>query len=148
MYLYYLYVQLILDFIYTTLFFVGGDFCDSMPPSLEKNGAAFACGFMRIASVVLMTIFFIVSCYCVATVWSYCEDLKVGGGGAGLPDLARYAEEQPLRKKMQQQYDSLFPNSAANITANEHSAVGPAFGGSNRIFKGVYHETDYPPPRN
>merc|ERR1719373_1072490 len=100
---------------------------------------------MRVTSVALTLVLFFVVAYCMFVVWSYCEDLKVGGGKKGLPLLARYAEEEPVRKKLQKSYDSLLPaNPAAAIIAHDQNVGGPSFGGGKRIFSGRYHETSFP----
>merc|ERR1719163_2129771 len=79
------------------MWMASGDTCSNMPHSLRKHGAAFACGFIRIASVALTAMVSVVFGYACYTVYSYCEDLKAGGSGKGLDQLMQYQEEQKMR---------------------------------------------------
>lgn len=150
LYLYYLYASLCVDIPFALADIVAADACgeDNMPRSLRKHGAAFACGFMRIASVAVVIMTMVIWLYATYTIWSFCEDLKVGGGGAGFPLLQQYADEQPIRKKLQKEYNSIFAGTAAQTIAQRENAhnTGHEFSGSTRIFKGHFHETQFPPP--
>mmetsp|Transcript_41493 Transcript_41493/g.65813 ORF Transcript_41493/g.65813 Transcript_41493/m.65813 type:complete len:240 (+) Transcript_41493:97-816(+) len=150
LYLYYLVACLCIEIPFALSFLISADSCadDNLPRSLRRHGAAFACGFVRIFTVFMTAAMIVVSCYCAYTIWSYCEDLKVGGGGAGFPALQQYAEEQPMRKKLQKEYNSVFAGNAAETIAKHENAnkLGHDFSGSQRIFKGHFHETQYPPP--
>lgn len=64
------------------------DVCDAIPSALRSHGAAFACGFGRISSVLALFAVAAIHIYCIFTVWSLCEDLRQGGTGVGgLPAL-------------------------------------------------------------
>eukprot|EP00427_Karlodinium_veneficum_P057140 CAMPEP_0169410416 /NCGR_PEP_ID=MMETSP1017-20121227/59763_1 /TAXON_ID=342587 /ORGANISM="Karlodinium micrum, Strain CCMP2283" /LENGTH=116 /DNA_ID=CAMNT_0009517667 /DNA_START=223 /DNA_END=569 /DNA_ORIENTATION=- len=56
------------------------------------------------------------------------------------------SEEQPMRKKLQKEYNSVFAGNAAETIAKHENAnkLGHDFSGSQRIFKGHFHETQYP----
>lgn len=156
LYLVYLATTFTMDLVFVLMWLTGSDVCSNMPRSLQRHGAAFACGFLRIFSVgftVMLMIVFAYACYCV---WSYCEDLKAGGSGRGLEQLMTYQEE----KKMQSAYDT-FTGSITSTVQNIHDSVAPlepckfkTVGGSERIkfgvgspeYRGIYHETSYPPP--
>merc|ERR1719326_444548 len=52
LYLFYLSTSFSLDFLFTMQIIFTTDLCGNMPRSLQRHGSAFACGFIRIASVV------------------------------------------------------------------------------------------------
>jgi len=154
LYLFYLCTTFVLDFVSVVNFLTSSDICGSMPRSLQRHGSAFACGFMRISSVGFVIGGMILFAYAAFTIWSYCEDLKAGGGGKGLDQLMQYQEQQ----KMESGYNSFVGGVSAvggaivqNVAPNGGGGNKYRdFGGSSRIklgqYRGVYHETSFPPP--
>lgn len=158
LYLFYMMVSYAMDVFYIVSFFVTSDVCTNIPAVLDKHGAAFACGFMRTVSLGSVLLTLIVTTYFVFTVWSYCEDLKAGGGGEGFPALLQGAGE--MRIKRRQAYGDYlsFSDSFDGAGQARGGAYGKtdsmAFGtynapgfGEKRIFDGDYHETSFPPSR-
>jgi len=144
LYLVYLFTTFALDLGFVVQALATGDLCGHMPPSLKHHGAAFACGFLRIAGVGLTLMMITVIGYSVYTVWSYCEDLKAGGGGKGLDQLMVHQDEAKNRDAY-----GAFANAVGKVgevVAADHYSKARDFGGSSRIFNGKYHETNYPPP--
>lgn len=152
LYLWYLSVTFVMDFCFV-LVWMSGDLCDQMPASLKHHGAAFACGFIRITSVCFTFSLFVMFAYSLHAVWSYCEDLKAGGSGRGLPQLMDWRERDQRR--------SMYHTFAGAVSEVGEAAVKPFaaeknkysdLGGSSRVhfnftpYPGHYHETLYPAP--
>merc|ERR1719456_254703 len=97
LYLYYITASFILDFILVFQWISAGDICENMPASLKRHGAAWACGFITIAGVGTVFMTLILMGYFAYAVWSYCEDLKAGGAGRGLPQLMDSQERDKIR---------------------------------------------------
>lgn len=154
LYLWYLCVSLFMDVFYMMAFFVTTDMCAGMPSALKQHGTAFACGFMRLTGLSFVLLMLIVTTYFVFTVWSYCEDLKAGGGGQGFPALLAGAGE--MRIKRRQAYGSAMFGQTFGGYGNSDSmgfgyAKTPGMGDGERLWDGRfaedYHETSYPPPK-
>lgn len=142
LYLFYLSLSFGLDLIYIVVFFVVEDTCSNLPGALEQHGAAFACGSMRIFSVIFILLITICEGYFVFTVWSLCEDLKAGGSGGGLPQLLKGSGPPGRGLSSLPGYNS-FSQGTGGFHASQSNH--PGFGGSARIFGGRDHETSYPP---
>lgn len=151
LYLLYLCTTFVLDFVFVFNFLFTTDICGSMPRSLQRHGSAFACGFVRFSSVGLIVMGMILFAYCAFIIWSYCEDLKAGGGGKGLDQLMQYQEQQ----KLESGYNSFVSSVGAvgnavaqNVATNNNKYQN--LGGGQRMklgqYRGVYHETSFPPP--
>jgi hypothetical protein len=152
LYLYYITASFILDFVLVAQWISQGDICENMPHSLKKHGAAWACGFITIAGVGTVFMTLILMGYFVYAVWSYCEDLKAGGAGRGLPQLVDNQE----RDKFRTSYDTFIGTmedigeaAVKPFAANKNPY--PNVGGSERIhfsltpYRGKFHEVNYPP---
>lgn len=148
LYLFYMVVSFGLDVFYILAFFATTDQCSNIPTALQQHGSAFACGFMRLWALVFIMMMLIVVTYLIFTVWSYCEDLKAGGGGAGFPALLAGAGE--LRVKRQQTYGG-FGDTFGGYGKADSMSFGnynaPGLGNNDTIFNGEYHETKFPPDR-
>lgn len=149
LYLFYLAVSFCLDLVYIVVFFVVEDTCSNLPPALAQHGSAFACGSMRIFSVVFILMTTIVEGYFIFTVWSLCEDLKAGGAGTGLPQLLK-GPGAPLAGlttalTTSSGYNSFVGQNGGYSYPHSSFATHPGFGGSSGIFGGNHHETMYPP---
>eukprot|EP00928_Gymnodinium_smaydae_P074978 TRINITY_DN57996_c0_g1_i1.p1 TRINITY_DN57996_c0_g1~~TRINITY_DN57996_c0_g1_i1.p1 ORF type:complete len:273 (-),score=41.03 TRINITY_DN57996_c0_g1_i1:71-796(-) len=126
------------------------DPCTSMPPVVARHGAAFACGFMRIGTAVFLLAMLSLQFYCVFTIWSLCEDIKVAGG-SGLPELLRDAQAAHSKLRYSApQYEEGGLFGAHGVGGGTfpvaYGAVsGPGVGGGTRIFQGNFHDTTYPP---
>lgn len=149
LYLYYSVLSFILDMGYIMIYLVIQDQCTMLPSVLKKHGSAFACGFTRILSIGFIIAVTVIQLYFIFTVWSFCEDLKAGGSGAGLPELLVGADDAKRKRKHHSAYhDGLFGGhqQAGGAFPIQYGAVStPGIGGSTRIFNGGYHETQYPP---
>lgn len=144
LYLFYLCLSFGLDLVYIVVFFVIEDTCSNLPGALEQHGSAFACGSMRIFSVIFVLMITTIEGYFCFTVWSLCEDMKAGGAGQGLPQLLKGPSAGSGLSAFPG-YDSF---SKGQLPGGYHHASysnHPGFGGSSRIFGGTNHETMYPP---
>jgi len=70
LYLCYLIFAFIVDMCYIIDFVVLEDTCENLPSALQRHGAAFACGFMRIGTVVIILTVLVLETYCMYTIWS------------------------------------------------------------------------------
>eukprot|EP00403_Amphidinium_massartii_P020182 CAMPEP_0178416720 /NCGR_PEP_ID=MMETSP0689_2-20121128/24207_1 /TAXON_ID=160604 /ORGANISM="Amphidinium massartii, Strain CS-259" /LENGTH=234 /DNA_ID=CAMNT_0020038069 /DNA_START=91 /DNA_END=795 /DNA_ORIENTATION=+ len=148
LYLYYMVVSFILDMSYILAVFLLVDVCHGMPVILEKHGAAFACGFMRIFSFCFTIYLVILQVYFIFTVWSLCEDLKVHGSSGGFHDLLEGTKEASSKRRYRAAYsDTLFAGGPVQtgFPVTYGAFASPGMGGSTRIY-GKFHETGYPPP--
>lgn len=149
LYLYYLTVSLGMDVFFILAYFLTTDMCMGMPSALQQHGTAFACGFMRLGGLVFVLMMLIITTYFVFTVWSYCEDLKAGGGGQGFPALLQSAGE--MRIKRTSMYGGFM---FGNTFGGYGNADGMGFGvyrapglENERLWDGDFHETSFPPPK-
>lgn len=157
LYLYYMCVSFGLDIFYIIAFFVTTDMCVHVPSALNKHGTAFACGFMRLLGLTFILMMLIIVTYCIFTVWSYCEDLKAGGGGAGFPALLAGAGELRIKRRQAQYggvpaFGETFSGYGNAEFMNFNSYSAPGLGASRLEFdgnwgQGGYHEISYPPPK-
>lgn len=150
LYLYYMMVSFGLDISYIIAYFATTDQCGNMPDALKQHGTAFACGFTRLMGLVFIMSMLIIVCYFIFTVWSYCEDLKAGGGGVGFPALLEAAGE--MRIKRRQAYGgAMFGDTYGGYGKADGMGFGnyqpPGLGSQQPIFDGGFHETQYPPER-
>merc|ERR1719473_1682992 len=101
LYFYYMGLNLALDVGSTVLTFVNANVCAVVPNALAVHGAAFSCGVLRVAGVFAILMTMMVATYFFIIVWSYCEELKVTNGDAGLSTLM-FGENQikQRRKRM------------------------------------------------
>jgi len=150
LFLYYLIVTFIIDSFYMGMYFVAEDSCKLLPDVLASQGSAFACGFTRIMTIAFLALVSVIEAYFIFVVWSFCEDLAVGGAGEGFQDLLDALDSQKSGKSGQfgSYSDGLFGVGASGegpFPVNYGSIATPGIGGSAPIFGGSYHETDYPP---
>jgi len=150
LYFYYAVFSFVLDLTFLVSFYVIHDVCSMMPSFLTRHGAAFACGFMRMASTLFVLQVVIVELYCIFTVWSLCEDWSSGCSGQGFPELLRERGSEPAvlvgkrRLAGSHRDDLLGPPSSVGYGAFQGA---PQLNSSERIFRGKYHETSFPPMR-
>jgi len=153
LYLGYLSLALVLDIIYIVIYFVMEDVCANMPDVLVQHGHAFACGSMRIFSLLFILFIILVEGYFLFTVWSLCEEFKAGGAGVGLPQLLVGYHELPSKMNRQATgYGDWGQGGVLGSSFGGYGSIGghglaghPGLGGSQRIFGGYGHQTDYPP---
>lgn len=147
LYLLYAAVGFTLDMIFILLFFATSDVCFNMPSALRRHGAAFACGFMRIAAIGGTVGVTVIQIYFLFCIWSLCEDMKAGGSDSGLTMLLKGQRDMETRRKFHQAYSETLFNSNGNgpFPIMYGAFSSPGMGGSSRIFNGHYHETQYPP---
>ena len=120
--------------------------CSQLPAT--GAGSAYACGTLRIFNFSYLSLWLILSVYCIFIVWSRCEQLQVGDTTEGFKAMAAESEarEQAALKKGMQ-YTGLFgvgPAIAAPQPLVYGSLASPVVDGSSKIF-GRNHETEYPP---
>jgi len=150
LFLYYLIGTFLINATYMAMYFFAEDSCSLLPDVLASQGSAFACGFTRIMTISFMALVSVIEGYFVFVVWSYCEDLAVGGAGEGFQDLLDALDAQKAGKGGQfgSYADGLFgvgQSGEGPFPVNYGSIATPGIGGSAPIFGGSYHETDYPP---
>jgi len=146
LYLYYMIASISLDAVNTCLFLSSGDICDHMPRVLQKHGSAFACGFMRLGTIIGVLQLVIVQVYFAYTVWSLCEDYEATGGGPGLPELMKTANEHHQKRRYLAPHGDEHFGVAAGfpVAYGAFDSQNTGLGGS-RLFGGTSHETNYPP---
>jgi len=148
-YLLWLITTVSLDFVLTGMYFAKTS-CHNMPAFLASEGSAFACGGMRLFSMVFMAMLFCFAFYFVFVVWSRCEELQAGGSEPAFDSLI---SEENARNKA-----SIFSDNRSGIfgagpllTAGHPIAYGSsssmAIGGGARIFQGQRHDINFPPGR-
>jgi hypothetical protein len=150
LYLCYMIVSFSLDVFYIFAFFATTDMCTSIPTALRQHGTAFACGFMRLLSLSFIMAMLIVVTYFIFTVWSYCEDMKAGGQGAGFPALLAGAGE--MRIKRRQAYGGAqFGDTYGGYGNTDAMGFGrykaPGLNGERIFNVSDFHETKFPPER-
>lgn len=148
LFLYYLIINFFIDTVYMFVWIFSEDTCAMLPEVLSSQGSAFACGATRLLSVAFLITVFILDAYCVFVVWSYCEDLRIGGAGEAFDDLLHHAHSAKHQKRFGGYSDGLFGVGEARdgpFPVNYGSIATPGIGGSTPLFGGSYHETDYPP---
>mmetsp|Transcript_8674 Transcript_8674/g.23197 ORF Transcript_8674/g.23197 Transcript_8674/m.23197 type:complete len:241 (-) Transcript_8674:71-793(-) len=149
LYWYYMIMSFALDMLSITEALILNDVCDSMPTILKKHGSAFACGFMRIFSVVIVIQVVCIQAYAIFVIWSLCQDLQAGGGGTGFPELMKGSQDRHERKRYNWPYgEDFFAGPAQGGPAGFPVSYGAfatqGMGGGSRIY-GDYHETAFPP---
>merc|ERR1719198_1534212 len=121
-----------------------------MPSALRAHGAAFACGFMRLFSLGFILSALMLLTYFVFIIWSFCEEMKVGGAGAGFPQLLQSAGEYRVKRRQGPawnpgvSYGQTYGSAGGYLgeTGAMNSKVfAPASQSQNsRLFGGSYHE--------
>jgi hypothetical protein len=119
-----------------------------LPGSMQgARGSAQACGSLWVSLYGVGGLVAGVILYLIFTVWSYCQELAVGGGKLGLPILV-----EAKKRKGTVSGGSIFGTGAAitlapSLPVDYSSCASMGIGGSTALFnvKG-FHETDFPPP--
>merc|ERR1719512_507907 len=107
---------------------------------LADQGGSFACGVMRIVSMVSLVMYLTAFSYALFTVWSRCLELQLGGSAPSLEGLlgqARHDEAMAYSKR-----DGLFgtgPRPKESLPAVYGSLASPEVGGGTTIFGGDQH---------
>lgn len=151
LYLVYMVASYILDAIFLIVSLMNTDICTTLPLFLRLHGQGFACGFMRTFTLLFTLILLSMATYFIFIVWSFCEDLKAGGGGTGFPALlAGGGIARTKRKQGEVQgyyFGSVFGGDGeAHERLNFGTCDLPGSGASRQIFQGKFHEVNYPPP--
>jgi hypothetical protein len=124
--------------------FIVHDPCESMPSALKRHGSAFACGTMRMTVIVFITMVTVFQAYAIFTIWSFCEELKVGTGKLLDLQFAQDPEDAATGP-----YDGMFGTGAGSVSqripVGYGSVSGAGIGGSVRLFGGSQHCVEYPP---
>jgi len=145
MYFFYMLLVLVVDATQMMYLFSTGNICDHLPTILQKHGSAFACGFMRLATIIVVSQVMIIETHFAYTVWSLCEDLKATGGGPGLPELLKTVDEHHSKRRYLAPHGDEHFGGAAGMPV-PYGTVGPAAAfGSAPLFGGKAHETNFPP---
>mmetsp|Transcript_18285 Transcript_18285/g.55187 ORF Transcript_18285/g.55187 Transcript_18285/m.55187 type:complete len:242 (+) Transcript_18285:74-799(+) len=151
MYFGYLLATFAIDLGFLVANFLVQDVCEEVPTILRRHGNAFACGFMRTASVLVVALWVCIESYLVFTVWSLCEDLKAAPSGSALPDLLRTARESH-KHEHRGLADVLYgapvapgyPRGYGTLSTQVLGNTGVNIG--DRIGHGRYQESSVPPP--
>jgi hypothetical protein len=119
-----------------------------LPASMQgAKGSAQSCGNMWVAIYGVGALVASVVLYLIFTVWSYCQELAIGGGQYGLPLLV----EGKKRKDARGVSSGLFGTGAVTLQpsmpVNYASCATMGMGGCNKFFNGKFHEADFPPPK-
>lgn len=118
-----------------------------LPKSMQRsNGSAQACGNLWLSIYGVGGLLAGVVMYLIFTVWSFCQEMAIGGGKYGLPLLV----EGKQRKDARGVASGLFGTGAATLQPSmpvqyaSYATFG--MGGNNKFFNGKFHESDFPPP--
>lgn len=152
--LYFLYLTLCVAFDTAYCFrrFVLQSSCNYLPAELKLHGSAFACGVLRGTDTITIVSLCLIQGYLMFVVWSYCEDLAMGGSGTGLQEL--HLHKQHLQTKIIHEQDAynrgiiLAQQEVDDLVESGYGAIEESmsgFGGSERILGGRYHDMQYPP---
>lgn len=120
-----------------------------LPKSMQgASGSAQACGSLWVSIYGVGALVAGVVLYLIFTVWSFCQELAVGGGKYGLPLLV----EGKKRKDKRGVASGLFGTGSVtlqpSLPVNYASCATMGMGGNNNFFNGKFHETDFPPPKS
>lgn len=142
------------DIIFYINMLLNHDPCVEVPTILKKHGAAAGCGFLRLAATFGIVITMCLAIYFVFVVWSYCEELKCGGGGTGFDVFTTGANvktpkdhSQPHFASYGEKLRSPYDGKSCSHDLNYGCYNVPGLGEPTSIFWGAYHETNYPPPK-
>jgi hypothetical protein len=152
LYLYYLILSFILDLGYVAFYLAVEDPSNFLPGALKKHGAAFAMGFARIFIILFVVLLTSVQLYCMFTVWSLAEDIRVGGSTQGFPELLQAAKVGGYGAYAGVDPGSIFGTGDAGggygggfaRPLHYGSLATPGIGGGAPIF-GSNHDVNYPP---
>lgn len=155
-YFFYMILVIIIDLCFFVKRFLLAPQCDDLPQALEMHGRAFACGLIRGGDITAVVSAISIQAYFVHVVWSFCEDLRLGGAAStGMADLT-YSKEAVLKRDIRDQED--YYNKGVIKLQSEwghaHDFLGQygtveewqqGIGGSQRILGGTFHDLNYPP---
>merc|ERR1719277_533037 len=157
LYFYYMLLEALVDIGMMAMQFILHGPCENMSSILKGNGQAFACGAARGADGIEVVTLLSLELYMMFIIFSRCEDLRLGGGGPDLSDLAAYEKETKAhrwQRRWWQEKQHLDPyrQSLEESVMNGYGTVDdaafcPSIGGSTSLFGYHYHETEYPPRR-
>jgi hypothetical protein len=98
-YFWYGVLSVCLDMIFIVNEYVLSSPCDHLPPMLQGQGKAAACGAARGINTMFVLLITGIQMYMVYVLWSYCEDLYEGGG-LEIGDLAKDIMGRPLSQQV------------------------------------------------
>lgn len=145
LYLYYMFITFLVDEFFVVQQLVISGPCEHLPGVVAQNGAAFACGVARIVNAFLIFMVNVAELYGIYVVWSHCEDLAAGGGGADFHDLMTNEDAEKARLKLLSDYlgqGAVDSYQTYGIISDDSIPEGM---GSSKIY-GNHHEMQYPPP--
>mmetsp|Transcript_60354 Transcript_60354/g.140581 ORF Transcript_60354/g.140581 Transcript_60354/m.140581 type:complete len:246 (+) Transcript_60354:192-929(+) len=147
-YFYYLIAALMVDIGFVVYALVLENPCLSLPGIVKGEGQAFACGMARVSNFIATFTAMAVSFYLAFIIFSYCEDLAMGGG-ADLADLAvqRHAHKTKISALGRHR---LVGDLTHFYQPSEYGSVMTAAQmeddyGSTPLW-GSHHQMEYPPP--
>jgi len=113
----------------------------------ERSGQAFNCGAIRSLDFAAVATLTGIEFYFVFVIFSFCESLRISGGGAGFQDLSKTAFETNEAKVLE---SYLGVGQITNTSLEGSGCVGPQFisgeEASVRIF-GKRHDMQFPPQK-
>eukprot|EP00443_Scrippsiella_acuminata_P048727 CAMPEP_0115331712 /NCGR_PEP_ID=MMETSP0270-20121206/86460_1 /TAXON_ID=71861 /ORGANISM="Scrippsiella trochoidea, Strain CCMP3099" /LENGTH=247 /DNA_ID=CAMNT_0002752519 /DNA_START=159 /DNA_END=902 /DNA_ORIENTATION=- len=145
-YLYWLMLTFIIDFVFVLIDQVKNN-CLHIPQIFAESGGSFACGVMRIISIITLVMFLSFMGYAVFTVWSRCLELQIGGSAPSLEALLTQARHDEAALVYQHRSGLLGtgPPPKDGIPVVYGSLASPMYSGSNSIFGGDVHDVTFPP---
>jgi len=131
-------------------FYINKTMCQKLPSFLASEGAAFACGTMRVFGIAFMALLFCFAFYAIFVVWSRCEELGESGSEPAF-DFLISENRARQRRNMFEHKSGLFGTGAIlplqGIPVFYGSAATPGVGGGAKIFQGRTHDyTEFPVP--
>jgi len=146
-YFYYFLITFLADSFFAIKIFVLSGPCTNLPSIVQEQGKAFACGVARGFDTGIVAAVMGVQLYLLFIVWSYIQDLAMGGG----PDLSDLTvDEQALMKKRMDEDPLTSLVGQADYVSAEYGSIydvglAGGVGGSSRIFNGRRHDMEFPP---
>lgn len=148
LYSYYMVLSFLVDMVFVAKEFIFTGACSHIPTIVSRNGQAFACGAARGGNTLAVAATVSVELYLIFIVFSYCEDLSLGGG-PDLSDLTGPLTTDPMKRL--QPYRRTLEALNAHLDGHYGSLysrhVAGSLGTSQPIFGGDFHEVEFPPYR-
>lgn len=148
MYLFYTWIMFIALLVGPAIFVAASNPCQILIPKELRNakGSAQACGSLMTSLYGCTALFAAVMLYLIFTVWSFAQELSIGGGKYGLPVLVTGRE----RKKARGVASGLFGTGAQtlqpSLPVNYASCATMGIGGNGGFFNSKgFHDTNFPP---
>lgn len=155
-YLFFLVFTFLLDSVFVA-FSLFQQSCGSMPNVMKAGGGAFACGVLQVGMVTFVVLLLGIQIYSAFAIWSLCEEIRTGGTSQAFGNLMeatfggdsyRTAGGSFVHFKTAGLFGT-GPGSMGKMArpSTYGSLCAGPVAGSERIFDGAHHETQFPPGR-